>query len=80
MTPSTRIRTARKVLLVALALGICMVVFAAFIGLGLPGFIISVAGWIALIASLIGFIVVLVQKSTAASRANSWRPADNEEL
>ncbi|MGP5257921.1 hypothetical protein [Glutamicibacter ardleyensis] len=80
MTTSTRIRTARKVFLVALVLGICMVVFAAFIGLGLPGFIISVTGWIALIASLIGFAVVFVQKSTAASRANPWRPADKEEL
>lgn len=80
MTASTKIRTARNVLLNLLLLGICLVVFAALIGVGLPGFIITVAGWIALIASLVGFVVVLVQKSNAASRANSWRPADKEEL
>lgn len=80
MTSSTKIRTARNVLLNLLLLGICLVVFAALIGVGLPGFIITVAGWIALIASLVGFVVVLVQKSNAASRANSWRPADKEEL
>lgn len=80
MTASTKIRTAKNVLLNLLLLGICLVVFAALIGVGLPGFIITVAGWIALIASLVGFVVVLVQKSNAASRANSWRPADKEEL
>lgn len=63
-----------------LVLGVCLVVFAAFIGMGLPGFIITVAGWIALIASLVGFLVVIVQKSNAASRTTSWRPADEEEL
>lgn len=80
MTASTKIQNARKALLIALILGVCLMVFAALIGVGLPGFIIAVAGWIALIASLIGFIVVLVQKTNAASRTNPWRPADKEEL
>ncbi|MGP4996095.1 hypothetical protein ACTXJE_19045 [Glutamicibacter ardleyensis] len=80
MTTSTKIRTARKALMLAMILGICLVAFAAFVGVGLPGFIISVVGWVALIAGLIGFVIVLVQKSNAATRANSWRPADKEEL
>ncbi|WP_443448785.1 hypothetical protein [Glutamicibacter ardleyensis] len=66
--------------MLAMILGICLVAFAAFVGVGLPGFIISVVGWVALIAGLIGFVIVLVQKSNAATRANSWRPADKEEL
>ena len=79
MTTSAKIRTARTTLLILAAFGICLVAFAALVGVGLPGFIISVAGWAALIAGLVGLVVVLIQKSNAASRTNSWRPADSEE-
>ncbi|MGO1410636.1 MAG: hypothetical protein ACTHU7_04300, partial [Microbacterium sp.] len=78
MTTSTKIRNTRTLLLILLILGIFLVVFAALVGLGLPGFIISVAGWIALIVGLVGFVAMLIQKSNAASRTNAWRPADKD--
>ena len=78
MNTSTKIRTGRTALLIILALGVCLVLFAALIGVGLPGLIVSVAGWIALIVGLIGLVTIVIQKSRAASRANPWRPADDE--
>ena len=79
MSTSTKIRTARRTLLILVAFGICLVVFAVLIGVGLPSFIVSVAGWIALLVGLIGLVIVVIQKSKAASRADSWRPADDDE-
>ncbi len=79
MNARTRIRTARTTLLILLAIGICLVLFAALIGANLPGLIVSIAGWIALIAGVIGLVTFMIQKSKSASRANSWRPADDDE-
>ena len=79
MSTSTKIRTARSTLLILVAFGICLVVFAVLIGVGLPSFIVSVAGWVALIVGLIGLVIVVIQMSKAASRADSWRPADDDE-
>lgn len=79
MSTSTKIRTARRTLLILVAFGICLVVFAVLIGVGPPSLIVSVAGWIALLVGLIGLVIVVIQKSKAASRADSWRPADDDE-
>ena len=56
-----------------------MVVFAVLIGVGPPSFIVSVAGWVALLVGLIGLVNFVIQKSKAASRADSWRPPDDDE-
>ncbi|TFD56699.1 hypothetical protein E3T41_16135 [Cryobacterium sp. Hh38] len=79
MNSLTKIRIARTALWALLAFGICLLLFATFIGAGLPSFIVGVAGWIALIAGLIGLVSFFIQKSKAASRSDSWRPADDDE-
>ncbi|MFC5928411.1 hypothetical protein D6T64_20540 [Cryobacterium melibiosiphilum] len=79
MNTVTKIRTVRRVLLILVAGGICLLVYALFIGWGLASVIAGVAGSIALVVGLIGLIVFAIQKFTAASRGGSWRPADDDE-
>ena len=78
MNALTRIRTARTTLLILLVIGICLVLFAMLIGANIPAVIVGIAGWIALIAGVIGLVTSMIQKSKAASRADSWRPADDD--
>lgn len=61
------------VIIVGLALGL----FGLFIGIGIPGTIISLAGWAAVIAGIIWLITNYNQRSAAHSRPGSWRPGDN---
>lgn len=61
------------IIVVGLALGL----FGLFVGIGIPGIIISFAGWAAVVAGVIWLIISYTQRSAAHSRPNSWRPGDN---
>ncbi|MGH3654911.1 hypothetical protein [Glutamicibacter sp.] len=78
MDTTSRIHFTRKALAALLVAGIALALFAVFIGAGLPALIMGIAATIALLACLVGLIVLLLQKSRAESRNTRWRPTNGE--
>lgn len=76
MNTASTVRVTRSLLLTVAVIGLALGIFGAVIGMGLPGLIVSVIGWIALIAAAIWLLVTLIQRSTATTRPGSWRPGD----
>lgn len=79
MNATSKVRVTRSLLLTVAAIGLALGLFGAVIGIGLPGLIVSVLGWITLIAAVIWLLVILVQRSTATTRPGTWRPGDEGE-
>lgn len=77
MNPEAKIKSTRRLLVAVILTGLVLGVFGALIGMGIPGLIISIAGWIAVIAGIAWLLTTHLQRSTAASRPGSWRPGDD---
>lgn len=77
MNPASKVHATRRTLVVIIIVGLVLGLFGLFIGLNIPGTIISFAGWAAVIAGVIWLIISYTQRSAAQSRPGSWRPGDN---
>lgn len=78
MTPAFTIRATRRTLVVIIVIGLMLGLFGLFIGIGIPGTIITFAGWAAVIAGIVWLIMGYSQQSAAQSRPGSWRPGDSD--
>ncbi len=76
MRTSQSIRTVRTALAVTIAVGLALAVFGLLVGMNIPGLIASVAGWTLVIAGIAWLIINWSQRSSAASRTQTWRPGD----
>ncbi len=74
MNPANRIRATRSVLLAVILGGLALAVFGIFVGMGVPGLIVSVLGWLAAIVGIVWLVVHLTRRST--SHTGPWRPGD----
>lgn len=78
MNTASKIRATRLLLITAILTGLVLGLVGLFIGLGVPGLIISTAGWAIVIAGVVWLVSSLNQRSTAESRSASWRPGDGD--
>ena len=78
MNPESKVRATRRLLLAVIFTGLVLGAVGALIGMGIPGLIVSIAGWIAVVAGIAWLLVNHLQRSAAASRPGSWRPGDDE--
>lgn len=76
MNAESKIRATRKALLMTILGGLALGLFGVFIGVSIPGLIVSVMGWLLVIAGLIWLVVSLTRRSTAVSGTGPWRPGD----
>ncbi|HLS13414.1 MAG TPA: hypothetical protein VK095_02785 [Beutenbergiaceae bacterium] len=77
MSATTKIRATRTALLITLIAGLALGAFGLLLGIGLPGLILSVIGWIAFIIALVWLIIVALRRASASSPASPWRPGDH---
>lgn len=77
MNPEAKIRSARRLLFAVILAGLALGVFGALIGMGIPGLIASITGWIAVGAGIAWLLRTHAQRSAATSRPESWRPGDD---
>lgn len=76
MTTNARIHRTRTALLATLIAGLALGAFGLTTGIGLPGFILSVIGWIAFIVAAVWLITRAIRRPTRATPSAPWRPAD----
>ncbi|MCW2163724.1 hypothetical protein B0I12_000850 [Microbacterium hydrothermale] len=76
MTTATSIRTARGLLIGAVALGLALFGVSLAIGASIPGLIAGAAGWALVLAAIVWLLVRRRQRAVAAARPTSWRPGD----
>jgi uncharacterized membrane protein len=77
MNPASTVHATRRTLVVIIIVGLVLGLFGLFIGIGIPGAVMSFAGWAVVIAGIIWLIISYTQRSAAHSRPSSWRPGDN---
>ncbi|WP_342022759.1 hypothetical protein AAE021_12995 [Arthrobacter citreus] len=77
MNPEAKIRSTRRLMFAVIIAGLTLGVVGVFIGMGIPGLIVSFTGWIAVVAGIAWILTAHHQRSAAASRAGSWRPGDD---
>ncbi|MCR2825187.1 hypothetical protein [Microbacterium sp. zg.Y909] len=78
MNAEANVRKTRRLVIAAVVVGLGLAVVGLFVGMNIPGLVISVAGWAAAIAGIVWLLTRRSQWSTAASRAGSWRPGDEK--
>ena len=77
MSTTTKIRATRTALLITLITGLALGTFGLLLGIGLPGLILSVIGWIAFIVALVWLIIVALRRASTPSQTPPWRPGDH---
>lgn len=77
MNPEAKVRAARRLLLAVILAGLMLGVVGALIGMGIPGLVVSIVGWIAVVAGIAWLLTNYRQRSAGASRSASWRPGDD---
>lgn len=78
MTTASKVRATRTTLLALIIIGLALGVFGAVVGIGVPGIIISVAGWAAVIAGIVWLLVRRTERPRPTPRTQPWRPADGD--
>ncbi|GAA1188288.1 hypothetical protein [Nesterenkonia xinjiangensis] len=78
MVADMKIRRTRAVLLFILIAGLALGAFGLMIGIGLPGLILSVTGWIAFILAIVWLLVSALTRPAGPSHGTAWRPADRD--
>ncbi len=76
MNTASKVRATRLLLFTAILTGLVLGLVGLFIGLGVPGIVISVLGWALVIAGIV-WLVSLNRRPTVESRSGSWRPGDD---
>ncbi|WP_460801153.1 hypothetical protein [Microbacterium sp. GXF6406] len=76
MATNAKIHRTRTALLTTLIAGLALGAFSLMIGIGLPGFILSVIGWIAFFVAAVWLITRAIRKPASATQSAPWRPAD----
>ncbi|MCR2801619.1 hypothetical protein QNO21_03465 [Microbacterium sp. zg-Y818] len=78
MNAEAQVQKTRRLVIAAIVAGIVLAVIGLLVGMNIPGLVMSVAGWSAVIAGLVWLFTAQSQRSAATSRAGSWRPGDEK--
>lgn len=78
MNANASIRATRNWLKGAIAVGCALGIFGLLVGMNIPGLIASAVGWALVIAGIVWLVTSRRQQASAASRAQSWRPGDED--
>ena len=78
MVTKTKIQITRTALLAILIVGLALGIFGLMVGIGLPGLILSVIGWIAFIIAVVWLIVRALNSPAGPFQATPWRPGDKD--
>ncbi|MCR2793849.1 hypothetical protein NQ156_12315 [Microbacterium sp. zg.Y625] len=78
MNAEAHVQKTRRLVIAAIVVGLGLGLVGLFVGTSIPGLVMTVAGWAVVIAGIAWLITRHSQRSSAASRAGSWRPGDGK--
>ncbi len=78
MNAEAQVQKSRRLVIVAIVVGLGLGLVGLFVGMSIPGLVMTVAGWAVVIAGIVWLITRHSQRSSAASRPASWRPGDEK--